>query len=157
MLELEHAAARAGEADAAQLAAAREAVRRSLDDVRRIARELRPEALDDLGLQSALRSLCTAARGRTSGVRVERELELEDAASSPEVELVVYRVAQESLTNVVRHAGASQVLVVAAPRRRRACAWSCATTAAACAADVRRRGARHRAACASARCSSARS
>ena len=110
VLELEHAAGRAGEHDAAQLAAAREAVRRSLDEVRRIARELRPEVLDDLGLQSALRSLCTAAAAH-NGMRVERDLELDGAAVSPEVELVVYRVAQESLTNVMRHAEASQVLV----------------------------------------------
>jgi two-component system sensor histidine kinase UhpB len=110
VLELEHASGRAGEQDAAQLAAAREAVRRSLDDVRRIARELRPEVLDDLGLQSALRSLCTTTAAH-NGLRVERELELDDAAVSPEVELVVYRVAQESLTNVMRHAEASEVLV----------------------------------------------
>lgn len=109
VLELEHAAAGAGEQDAAQFAAAREAVRRSLDDVRRIARELRPEVLDDLGLQSALRSLCTTAAAHDD-LRVERRLELEQSAS-PEVELVVYRVAQESLTNVMRHAGASEVLV----------------------------------------------
>ena len=81
MLELEHAAARAGEDDAAQLVAAREAVRHSLDDVRRIARELRPEVLDDLGLQSALRSLCTTAAAHQS-LHVERELELEDAPSA---------------------------------------------------------------------------
>ena len=110
VLELEHAAGRAGEHDAAQLAAAREAVRRSLDEVRRIARELRPEVLDDLGLQSALRSLCTATAAH-NGLRVERDLELDGANVSPEVELVVYRVAQESLTNVMRHAEASQVLV----------------------------------------------
>ena len=79
VLELEHAAGQAGEHDAAQLAAAREAVRRSLDDVRRIARELRPEVLDDLGLQSALRSLCTAAAAH-NGMRVERELELDGRA-----------------------------------------------------------------------------
>jgi two-component system, NarL family, sensor histidine kinase UhpB len=110
VLELEHAAGRAGEHDAAQLAAAREAVRRSLDDVRRIARELRPEVLDDLGLQSALRSLCTATAAH-NGLSVERDLERGGAAVSPEVELVVYRVAQESLTNVMRHAEASEVLV----------------------------------------------
>jgi two-component system, NarL family, sensor histidine kinase UhpB len=109
VLELEHAAAHADAQDAADLTAAREAVRGSLEEVRRIARELRPEVLDDLGLQSALRSLCTAAAAHEN-LRVERELELDEPVS-PEVELVVYRVAQESLTNVMRHAHATAVLV----------------------------------------------
>jgi two-component system sensor histidine kinase UhpB len=89
---------------------AREAVRRSLEDVRRIARELRPEALDHLGLQSALRALCTSTASH-DGLQVERDLSLTDLDLRPEVELVVYRVAQESLTNVMRHAGATKVLV----------------------------------------------
>ena len=89
---------------------ARESVRRSLDDVRRIAGELRPQTLDELGLQSALRSLCTTVEA-TPGLRVERRLELGDAELTPEVELVVYRVAQESLTNVMRHAGAAEALL----------------------------------------------
>ncbi len=89
---------------------ARESVRRSLDDVRRIAGELRPQTLDELGLQSALRSLCTSVAG-TPGLRVERRLELGDVKLTPEVELVIYRVAQESLTNVMRHAGATTALM----------------------------------------------
>jgi two-component system, NarL family, sensor histidine kinase UhpB len=89
---------------------ARESVRHALEEVRRIARELRPEALDHLGLQSAIRSLCTAATAHR-GLRVERRLELADADLDPDVELVVYRIAQESLTNVMRHGGASEVLV----------------------------------------------
>jgi two-component system, NarL family, sensor histidine kinase UhpB len=88
---------------------AREAVRHSLEDVRRIAQELRPEVLDDLGLQSALRELCTAAAA--TGLRVERRLEVGDVPLRPEVEMVVYRVAQEALTNVMRHSGATEVLV----------------------------------------------
>jgi two-component system, NarL family, sensor histidine kinase UhpB len=89
---------------------AREAVRRSLEDVRRIARELRPEALDDLGLQSALRSLCIAASG-TGALHVEPELDALSIELRPEVELAIYRVAQEGLTNVLRHSGASDALV----------------------------------------------
>jgi two-component system sensor histidine kinase UhpB len=89
---------------------AREAVRRSLEDVRRIARELRPEALDHLGLQSAMRSLCISTAGQ-AGLRVVPEIDLEGVEPSEEVELAVYRVAQESLTNVVRHADATQVVV----------------------------------------------
>jgi two-component system, NarL family, sensor histidine kinase UhpB len=92
---------------------ARESVRQSLEDVRRIARELRPEMLDDLGLLSALRALSNTAAHQ--GLRVERQLDIGDLRLRPEVELAVYRVAQESLTNVIRHAHASEVLVALQP------------------------------------------
>jgi two-component system sensor histidine kinase UhpB len=85
-------------------------VHRSLDDVRRIARELRPEALDDLGLIDALISLCLRME-RQGARRVLRELEGGLPPLGPEVELVIYRVAQEALTNAFRHAQASQVRV----------------------------------------------
>ena len=85
-------------------------VHRSLDDLRRIARELRPEALDDLGLVDALISLCLRME-RQGAVRVLRELEGGLPPLTPEVELVIYRVAQEALTNAFRHAEASQVRV----------------------------------------------
>jgi two-component system sensor histidine kinase UhpB len=85
-----------------------ETARSSLEDVRRIALELRPEALDDLGLASALQALA----GRISeGARVRvtchglREL----PPLEPDAELVVYRVAQEAMTNAVRHSGSATV------------------------------------------------
>jgi two-component system sensor histidine kinase UhpB len=83
---------------------------RSLEDVRRIGRELRPEALDDLGLVSALIALC-ARVDRQRGLRVRRDLDWHLPELSPEAELVVYRAAQEALTNVLRHAEATEVLV----------------------------------------------
>ncbi len=79
-------------------------VRASLEDVRRIAIELRPEALDDLGLVSALAVLGERFAERSALEVVER-IAPEMAQLAPEVELVVYRVAQEALTNVVRHSG----------------------------------------------------
>ncbi len=85
-------------------------VHRSLDDVRRIARELRPEALDDLGLIDALISLCLRME-RQGDRRVLRELRGPLPELSPEVELVIYRVAQEALTNAFRHADAAQLRV----------------------------------------------
>jgi two-component system sensor histidine kinase UhpB len=82
-----------------------DAVRESLDEVRRIARELRPEALDDLGLVNALIALCTRL-GAQDGPRVTRELQGKLPPLSPDVELVIYRIAQESLTNALRHSNA---------------------------------------------------
>lgn len=93
---------------------ARKAVLRSLEDVRAIARRLRPEALDDLGLPSALASL-TVTISRSSGMEIERRIAPGLPDLSPEAELVIYRIAQEALTNVVRHAGARRgVLELAA-------------------------------------------
>ena len=88
-----------------QLRGIQENVRESLDDARRIALELRPEALDDLGLAAAL--LVLADRfGEWAGVDIEQHVERPLPALSYEQELVLYRVAQEALTNVVRHAEA---------------------------------------------------
>lgn len=87
-----------------------DAVRDSLDEVRRIARELRPEALDDLGLVNALIALCNRV-GAQDGPSVRRELQGNLPALSPDVELVVYRIAQEGLTNALRHSGARSVTV----------------------------------------------
>lgn len=85
-------------------------IHRSLEEVRRIARELRPEALDDLGLVDALISLCLRME-RQGTTRVQRELEGGLPQLSSEDELVIYRVAQEALTNAFRHAQASLVRV----------------------------------------------
>jgi two-component system, NarL family, sensor histidine kinase UhpB len=94
----------------AELDEAKGAVRRALDEIRRISSELRPEMLEDLGLVSALTELTTTF-GRVSGVRVERRFDPSLPKLPPETELAVYRIAQESLTNVARHAGAGRVTI----------------------------------------------
>jgi two-component system sensor histidine kinase UhpB len=83
-------------------------VQASLDDLRRISRELRPEALDDLGLVNALIALCSRI-SQQSGLRVRRDFEPQLPTLRSDIELVIYRVAQEALTNVLRHAHASNV------------------------------------------------
>jgi two-component system sensor histidine kinase UhpB len=88
-----------------------EAVRSSLEDVRRIALELRPEALDDLGLVSALAVLCERFSQRT-GITVSQHVDERLPDLGPEEELVVYRVAQEALTNVARHSAAGSAALV---------------------------------------------
>jgi two-component system sensor histidine kinase UhpB len=89
---------------------AKEAVRHALEEVRRISRELRPEMLEHLGLVSALTELTTTF-SRVSGIRVERAFDQTLPSISPEAELAIYRIAQESLTNVARHAKAEQLRI----------------------------------------------
>lgn len=78
-----------------------ESVRASLDEVRQVARRLRPGVLEDLGLTSALTALATDL---APTVEVTRAVAPGLPSLSSEVELVLYRIAQESLTNVARHA-----------------------------------------------------
>ena len=89
---------------------AKQAVRSALGEVRRISSELRPEMLEHLGLVSALTELTTSFQ-RSSGVQVERRFDASLPALAADTELAVYRVAQESLTNIARHAQASRVTI----------------------------------------------
>jgi two-component system sensor histidine kinase UhpB len=94
--------------------ATKQAVRQALDEVRRIARELRPEMLEQLGLVSALTELARRF-AESSGVQVERRFATDLPLLSDDAELAVYRVAQESLTNIARHASASRVQIALQP------------------------------------------
>ncbi|MFF0886680.1 sensor histidine kinase [Streptomyces sp. NPDC003456] len=87
-----------------------EITRESLDEVRRLVRRLRPGVLDDLGLVSALTSL-TEDFATHTGLQVTRRFVTDLPPLEPETELVLYRVAQESLTNVARHADARGAVV----------------------------------------------
>jgi signal transduction histidine kinase len=84
----------------AKVGSLRELVVSTLQDVRRLAVELRPTALDDFGLAAALERLVAGLR------------EHGDERLAPEVETALYRIVQEALTNVVKHAGARHVGVV---------------------------------------------
>jgi two-component system sensor histidine kinase UhpB len=83
-------------------------VQQSLADVRRVSLELRPPALDELGLVNGLISLCARVE-QESGMHVRRHLEGGLLELPSDVELAVYRIAQEALTNAMRHAAASEV------------------------------------------------
>ncbi len=87
-----------------------ETTRASIDDVRRIAQRLRPEPLEDLGLAGGLLALARRMREQ-SGLRIVCRIPTELAPQSPERELVVYRVAQEALTNAIRHSRAASVCI----------------------------------------------
>jgi signal transduction histidine kinase len=88
----------------------REHVVGALQDVRRLAVELRPAVLDDFGLVPALERL-TDAFAEQSGVRVDFHSALGEMRLPSEVEMTLYRIVQESLTNIVKHADAHNVSV----------------------------------------------
>ena len=105
LLDLARAERQAPDALKRQLRGIQESVRASLDDARRIALELRPAALDDLGLAAALLVLADRL-AEPAGIAIDDHVERRLPALDYEQELVLYRVAQEALTNVVRHASA---------------------------------------------------
>jgi signal transduction histidine kinase len=90
-------------------------VGRVLDQIRNVSKMLRPSVLDDLGLEPALVALTQEFERRT-GIHIDRELELAGASVPEEVQVAIYRVVQEALTNVARHSGAKRVLVRAVRR-----------------------------------------
>ena len=91
--------------------ALRELVVSTLHDVRRLAVELRPKALDDFGLVPALERLAETFAEQTN-VAVHVEAALGDTRLTGEVETALYRIVQEALTNVIKHANAKTVSVV---------------------------------------------
>lgn len=107
LLGLSRIASRAPSCLENDVLAVQDTVRDSLEDVRRIAIHLRPEALDDLGLTSALAVLADRFSEQL-GLDVSERIPVDLPALRPEIELVVYRVAQEALTNVARHSASSQ-------------------------------------------------
>ena len=104
------AAAERAEADV------RAQVVQALQDVRALAVELRPTALDDFGLMPALERLAETFQAR-SGLETVVQANL-DGRLPPEIETVLYRVVQEALTNIVKHAGAEHVSIVVTSRDR---------------------------------------
>jgi two-component system sensor histidine kinase DegS len=78
-------------------------------DVRRFSQDLRPSTIDDLGLLPTLEAL-TTRMSQENDVEANLEVKGERRRLSPEVELVLFRIAQEALTNVRKHSGATKVL-----------------------------------------------
>jgi signal transduction histidine kinase len=94
-----------------RVAAVRELVVSTLQDVRRLAVELRPAALDDFGLGPALQRLVDNHR-QDRETRVDIEIRLGEERLPADVETTMYRIVQEALTNIAKHAGATSVSVL---------------------------------------------
>jgi signal transduction histidine kinase len=89
---------------------ATEQVATEIANLRALITELRPAALDQLGLAAALEGLAQRAR-EVEGLEVSLELDVDESALDPELKTAVYRLVQEALTNIGKHAGATRVTV----------------------------------------------
>ncbi|HVP01142.1 MAG TPA: histidine kinase [Solirubrobacteraceae bacterium] len=117
LLRLQATAERAPEELRPELRETQRAATQAIEELLRLARELRPAALDDHGLAAALRTKVSDF-ARQTGVHAELSLDGTDVdALEPEEQIVVYRVVQESLSNVAQHAGAGSVRVAFARER----------------------------------------
>lgn len=87
-----------------------EQVSATIEEVRALSHRLRPAALEEFGLPLALETLAQEM-ARKSGLTVAARFDIGDKSLQPETEKMLYRIARESLTNVVRHARASHVEV----------------------------------------------
>jgi PAS domain S-box-containing protein len=96
----------------------REEIAEAADAVRRIARGLRPPALDEVGLVAAVESLVRALR-HAHPLDIQLQAERIAQRLEPDAELALYRIVQEALSNAVRHSGASRVVVSLADADRR--------------------------------------
>jgi chemotaxis family two-component system sensor kinase Cph1 len=102
---------------AAAIESLRELVVSTLQNVRRLAVELRPSALDDFGLVPAVERLADTVREQ-SGLTVDLEAQLGETRLPAEAETTLYRVVQEALTNIVKHADAGGVSILLQRRNR---------------------------------------
>jgi signal transduction histidine kinase len=95
-----------------------EQVGRDIEELRALITELRPATLDQLGLRAALEDLAERVSG-LAGIDLTTDLTVDFARLDPELETAVYRLVQEGLTNVAKHAGANAVILQVVQREER--------------------------------------
>lgn len=110
LLRLEAARVKAPAELAHELADTKALANQAMEELLMLARQLRPTALDDLGLKAALAGHVEQL-GRQAGIEASLEAQGDFSDLPADVQLVVYRVAQESLSNAVRHSGAKTIRV----------------------------------------------
>ena len=84
-------------------------IQRATEEVRRISMDLRPSTLDDLGILATITWFCREFQRIYSGIRIEREIRLEEGDVPEMLKTVIYRVLQEALNNAAKHSRTSRV------------------------------------------------
>jgi PAS domain S-box-containing protein len=106
MLELRSAA---NPIDLGSLQAVIPLTQKTIEEVRRIVKDLRPSILDDLGILATIRWFCREFQNVYAGIQIESTIGVEENEVSPYLKTTVYRIMQEALNNVAKHSQASFV------------------------------------------------
>jgi signal transduction histidine kinase len=84
-------------------------VKDTMEETRRISSNLRPSLLDDLGLLTAVRSICREFQGLYEGIQIDSVLNIEESDIPEALKIHIYRLLQEALNNIIKHSGADHV------------------------------------------------
>jgi signal transduction histidine kinase len=84
-------------------------VRGTMEETRRISSNLRPSILDDLGLLTAISSICREYQRLYKDIQIETSLDIKESDIPDSLKIVIYRVLQEALNNIIKHSGADHV------------------------------------------------
>jgi PAS domain S-box-containing protein len=101
----------AAEASSESFEALISVVQQAIDDVRKIHTDLRPSLLDDLGIIAAISWFCREFEKVYSGIRIEKAINLDEKGMPERLKIVVFRILQEALNNIAKHARADLVTV----------------------------------------------
>jgi len=84
-------------------------VRDTMEETRRISSNLRPSILDDLGLLTAIHSICREHQKIYDRIQIKTRLDIEESNIPEHLKIIIYRVLQEALNNIIKHSGANNV------------------------------------------------
>jgi PAS domain S-box-containing protein len=87
-------------------------IRQTIDDARRIAMDLRPSILDDLGIISTINWFCRQFEETYKEIKIEKQIYLVEADIVEHRKIVIYRILQEALNNIAKHANADTVCII---------------------------------------------
>jgi signal transduction histidine kinase len=87
-------------------------LKNSIEDVRRISMAIRPSMLDDLGIVSTLKWFCREYEQIYTNIEINRKIEINESDIPDAIKVVIYRLIQEAMNNIAKHAGASKVDLV---------------------------------------------
>lgn len=98
-------------AQAERLGTIVERIRDAIEEIRRVSMDLRPSILDDLGLLATLGWFCREFGQVCQGIRIDKRIDVSEADIAEPLKVVIFRITQEALHNIAKHANADRVCI----------------------------------------------